>query len=332
MPRKQQRRSQRGAVAQLAALLTRQLKVTGPPKTKKSRKQRPRPTRAAPGGHIDLVEGLINPFGLASRGVQIPDTGAGRTLPERYTTVGVATSDANGNVALGFQPSPFYPLVPGSLDAGATVFTPGAAYTATSAASYANHSSALRVANYGVRIMPVTPALTTSGTLYLGKQENLYLAPNTVPLNNASFTQYESHSLEHGAEYSVVAHSTGNDTANWATSSALNGATTPFNGGFENILVWATGVPASTPIFRYELTINFEYKIPPNDAIATFAKNQPVYNPAALVAVNAVHSDHTGFFRGLKHELGAEMRKRAEKAAIKHMGAVGKAAVTAAAL
>lgn len=331
------RKGQNQSVAKLAAALTRQLNVAQPKRSKKARKQRPR--RQRQGGnmpqrgtqHADIVEGLINPFSNSAHGSQIPDTGAGRTLPERYVATGVLSTDANGNAFIGFQPNTFYPIINGTLDAPGANATTAATATAGGTASFANHSSALRVVSMGVRITPVQSALNVAGTIHLAKQQQLFLG-STFPVNQSALLEYETHSLTSGAEYSIVAHATGNDTAEWVVTSTVNSNGSEYTGGYESLMFFLTGGTASTPVLRYEFTLNLEYKIPPNDALAVFQKPQPIYNPSALVAVNSVHTDHTGLFRGLKHELGAEMRKRAERAAVKHMGALGKIGVAAASL
>ncbi len=267
--------------------------------------------------HEETLLSLVDPFSPSAANAKYPDQGSGRSLTfqQRYTQT--FTSTAGGFQSFSVNVKPNFPYLFQNGIAGTTV-TWAATYTDDQSSNLLNtYGQTYRPTSAGIRILNLLSATTSSGYVVLAKGGPPVLA-GTTQMNANNFSNWDSHSNSHGAEYHATLHPLTADAYDFAPV-ADYAPNNKQDNTWENFYFYAAGLPASTNCFFVELYINYEYTPKEDAPIAQLATAQPVMDTQMMTAINRVQSNLPDSHRSTQAVVRSTIKREAKKAIVKHV-------------
>jgi hypothetical protein len=291
-------------------IITSQKVTSGPmPSTKKA--------------HVQSACSILDPFCVHAKGARRPDGLGTNTLPFQVRQlVGITTGAAGARR---------YLIVPGCgvygysfADPAAGTITMPATWTTLGNGSFiSTNASEVRIVSFGVRMLSVLPATTSSGYVIVGTVAN----PTISQVQAEGRVTYPEHSLRPltaGSEFCWVSKPTGAGAHAFRPVSGLANNMSDFD--WTALSIEIAGGPNSTLCFMAEVIVNVELTLKESES-ATHPMAQIIpptrpTNPVATTVQTVVHSQMPSF---IEQPLAAAGKFIEEKAGAVVEGLLSKA-------
>jgi len=266
--------------------------------------------------HERVLTGLTDPFSSEAITARYPDQGSGRTLTFQRRWQFTLTANAAGDIVFSINTKPNFPRLDGTF--AANVATWPATYTGDFTSDIMNvNARTYRPITCGLRVVNTLSATNSQGSIVIAKGGPPVLSSNTSFLPSL-FTSWDLHSNVHGGEWHTTSHPL---TATAYALSEISGynTNTAQDNSWENIYFYASGLPASSSPFVFELITNYEYTPREDTALAQLAQRQPVMNVSMQTAVNQVQNSVPNSHAANRSSTSAVIKREAKKALLKHV-------------
>lgn len=292
------------------------------PKSRRARPlRRPRPTAGPGHSLVPLACSQFDPFCPHARGAKVLDENATNTFTFTSYELMTATSNATGYSYLEFGPSVRQARNAATIDAAGVVTGTGTTNSVPNYTELLAQADAYRIVSYGVHIMGISNAMTSSGFVRVESANSFIPIGGTY---GTFSTDAQMYPLKPGLEVHWVSKPSGGaDSIEFKrVDSQLLGNDYPRTG----VRIWTVGAPPDTPIMTVEIVMHIECTPKIGTLLATTATPGAQSMPHVMTAARNAAATAISSQSGSTTSFSAYLKRHAAQA-IMGLGRMGATAL-----